>query len=117
MGHLSQKEYEEALEPLLRELSDAARWIQERGQRLVVLFEGRDTAGKGGSIHMFASTLNPRQCHVVALPALIASAEVGIAISTSIDLAKGVPSVLLTERSGRTSLRWSSKDRRSTSAF
>ena len=54
---------------------------------------------------------------VVALPARIASAEVGIAISTSIDLAKGVPSVLLTERSGRTSLRWSSKDRRSTSAF
>jgi polyphosphate kinase 2 len=69
MGHLSQKEYEEALEPLLHELSDAARWIQEKGQRLVVLFEGRDTAGKGGSIHMFANTLNPRQCHVIALPA------------------------------------------------
>ena len=69
MAHLSHKEYEEALEPLLRELSDAARWIQETRQRLVVLFEGRDTAGKGGSIHMFASTLNPRQCHVVALPA------------------------------------------------
>ena len=66
MGHLSQKEYEEALEPLLRELSDAARWIQETGQRLMVIFEGRDTAGKGGSIHMFSSTLNPRQCHVVA---------------------------------------------------
>ena len=69
MGHLSEKEYDKALEPLLRELSDAARWIQETGQRLVVVFEGRDTAGKGGSIHMFASTLNPRQCHVVALPA------------------------------------------------
>jgi polyphosphate kinase 2 len=69
MGGLKQGEYEEALEPLLHELSDAARWIQETGQRLVVLFEGRDTAGKGGSIHMFANTLNPRQCHVVALPA------------------------------------------------
>lgn len=69
MGGLNHDEYEEALEPLLRELSDAARWIQETGQRLVVVFEGRDTAGKGGSIHMFASTLNPRQCHVVALPA------------------------------------------------
>jgi polyphosphate kinase len=33
-----------------------------------VVFEGRDTAGKGGSIQMFASILNPRQCHVVALP-------------------------------------------------
>ena len=69
MGELSSKEYEEALKPLLHELSDAARWIQETRQRLVVLFEGRDTAGKGGSIHMFSSTLNPRQCHVVALPA------------------------------------------------
>ena len=68
MGHLSQKEYDDALKPLLRELSDAARWIQETGQRLVVIFEGRDTAGKGGSIDMFQRTLNPRQCLVVALP-------------------------------------------------
>jgi len=68
MAHLSEKEYDEALAPLLHELSDAARWIQETGQRLIVVFEGRDTAGKGGSIHMFANTLNPRQCHVVALP-------------------------------------------------
>ena len=69
MGGMKQQEYEDQLKPLLRELSDAARWIQETGQRVVVVFEGRDTAGKGGSIHMFASTLNPRQCHVVALPA------------------------------------------------
>ena len=69
MGSLSKKDYEAALEPMLHELSDAARWISETGQRLVVLFEGRDTAGKGGSIYMFSSTLNPRQCHVVALPA------------------------------------------------
>ena len=69
MGSLSKKEYEAALEPMLHELSDAARWIAETGQRLVILFEGRDTAGKGGSIFRFANTLNPRQCHVVALPA------------------------------------------------
>jgi len=54
---------------MLREMSEAARWISETGQRLVVLFEGRDTAGKGGSIYVFANTLNPRQCRVVALPA------------------------------------------------
>lgn len=66
---LSQEEYDAAVEPLLHELSDAARWISETDQRLVVLFEGRDTAGKGGSIFMFSSTLNPRQCRVVALPA------------------------------------------------
>jgi polyphosphate kinase 2 len=42
--------------------------VQETGQRIVVVFEGRDTAGKGGSIDMFARVLNPRQCRVVALP-------------------------------------------------
>ena len=45
-----------------------ARWVSETDQRMVVLFEGRDTAGKGGSIDMFARLLNPRQCRVVALP-------------------------------------------------
>ena len=66
---LSWQQYEELLSPLTKELSDAARWVAETGQRLIVLFEGRDTAGKGGSIDMFARTLNPRQCRIVALPA------------------------------------------------
>ena len=66
---LSHDEYEELLEPMARELSAMARWISETDQRLVVLFEGRDTAGKGGSIDMIARLLNPRQCKIVALPA------------------------------------------------
>jgi polyphosphate kinase 2 len=66
---LTFQQYEQALEPLTKELSDAARWISETGQRLIVLFEGRDTAGKGGSIDMIARNLNPRQCRVAALPA------------------------------------------------
>jgi polyphosphate kinase 2 len=66
---LSWDRYEELLKPLTKELSDAARWIQETDQRVVILFEGRDTAGKGGSIDVFARTLNPRQCKVVALSA------------------------------------------------
>ena len=66
---LSHDEYEELLEPMARELSAMARWVSETDQRLVVLFEGRDTAGKGGSIDMIARLLNPRQCRIVALPA------------------------------------------------
>jgi polyphosphate kinase 2 len=66
---LTWDQYEELLSPLTKELSDAARWIAETGQRLIIIFEGRDTAGKGGSIDMFARTLNPRQCHIAALPA------------------------------------------------
>ncbi len=66
---LSFPEYEELAKPLLKELARMARWLSETGQRIVVLFEGRDTAGKGGSIDMIARVLNPRQCHVAALPA------------------------------------------------
>jgi polyphosphate kinase 2 len=53
---------------MAKELSAMARWVSETGQRLIIVFEGRDTAGKGGSIDMFARVLNPRQCRVVALP-------------------------------------------------
>ena len=65
---LSELEYLELLEPLAQELSAMARWVSETDQRMVIVFEGRDTAGKGGSIDMFARLLNPRQCRVVALP-------------------------------------------------
>jgi len=54
-----------ALEPGLNEL---ARWLQHTGKRLLVIVEGRDTAGKGGVISAIADALNPRQCRVVALP-------------------------------------------------
>ena len=65
---LSTEEYEELLKPLAIELSAMARWVSETGQRMVIVFEGRDTAGKGGSIEMFSRVLNPRQCRVAALP-------------------------------------------------
>ncbi len=48
-------------------LNNLARWLQHTQRRLVVVFEGRDTAGKGGAIAAIADTLNPRLCHVVAL--------------------------------------------------
>jgi polyphosphate kinase 2 len=65
---LSDEEYAELLKPMAPELSAMARWVAETRQRMVVVFEGRDTAGKGGSIDMFARLLNPRQCRIVALP-------------------------------------------------
>jgi polyphosphate kinase 2 len=67
MADLTNEEYEELVRPLTKELSTMARWVSETDQRIVVLFEGRDTAGKGGSIDMIARVLNPRQCRVVAL--------------------------------------------------
>ena len=67
MSKLKRKQYDRLMEPMLGELIAAARWVAATGQRLVVLFEGRDTAGKGGVINAIAETLNPRQCRVVAL--------------------------------------------------
>ena len=67
-GKLGKGEYLEKLAPLQLELNDVARWLQHTGKRLMVLIEGRDTAGKGGVISAIADTLNPRQCRVVALP-------------------------------------------------
>jgi polyphosphate kinase len=67
MGKLKRKEYQEELEALQIELTGVARWLRHTGRRLVVLFEGRDTAGKGGAINAFADALSPRQCRVVAL--------------------------------------------------
>ena len=68
MDKLKRKDYEALLQPLQTELANMARWVQHTGQRVVVVFEGRDTAGKGGAINAIREHLNPRQCHVVALP-------------------------------------------------
>ena len=65
---LNRPEYEALLKPLGKELVALSRWVGETGKRVVIIFEGRDTAGKGGSIDMFARVLNPRQCRVAALP-------------------------------------------------
>ncbi|MDO8419606.1 MAG: polyphosphate kinase 2 [Rubrivivax sp.] len=64
---LGKADYYEQLAPLQLELNGVARWLQHTGKRLLVLIEGRDTAGKGGVISAIADELNPRQCRVVAL--------------------------------------------------
>ncbi len=67
MKPLKRKDYEELLEPLQEELVAMARWLHHTGKRVVVIIEGRDTAGKGGVLNAISEHLNPRQCHVVAL--------------------------------------------------
>jgi len=65
---VSKSSYEAAMEPLEVELNNMARWAQATAHRIVVLLEGRDTAGKGGVISAITATLNPRQVRAVALP-------------------------------------------------
>jgi polyphosphate kinase len=66
---LSKKDYEKELRRLQVELVQLEEWVRFRGLRVVAIFEGRDTAGKGGVIKRMTALLNPRYARVVALPA------------------------------------------------
>jgi polyphosphate kinase 2 len=66
---LAKKNYEKELRRLQVELVQLEEWIRHHNLRVVVVFEGRDTAGKGGVIKRITALLNPRYCRVVALTA------------------------------------------------
>ncbi|MCZ2811623.1 polyphosphate kinase 2 [Modestobacter sp. VKM Ac-2979] len=68
-GKVDTKYYEKELSRLQTELVKQQEHIRARGLRVVVLFEGRDAAGKGGAIQRITESLNPRHANVVALPA------------------------------------------------
>ena len=65
---LDKKEYKRALEALQVELVKVQAWLQESGNRVIAVFEGRDAAGKGGAIGATREYMNPRSARIVALP-------------------------------------------------
>ncbi len=66
---IDRRTYFQELLRLQRELIKLQDWVVEHGERIVVIFEGRDSAGKGGAIKRITQRLNPRVCRVAALPA------------------------------------------------
>jgi polyphosphate kinase len=66
---LKRKDYERELRKLQAELCTLQDWIRETGERVIVVFEGRDAAGKGGTIKAITERVSPRVFRVVALPA------------------------------------------------
>ncbi len=62
-------EYEKSLSDIYIELVKWQYWIKHKGLRVIIIFEGRDAAGKGGTIKRLIEPLNPRGCNVIALPA------------------------------------------------
>ncbi|MDA9982101.1 polyphosphate kinase 2 [Gammaproteobacteria bacterium] len=66
---MNNKKYEKELAKLQIELVKLQEWIRIKGLKVGVIFEGRDAAGKGGTIKRITERLNPRVCRVVALPA------------------------------------------------
>ena len=68
-GKLSRKEYESELARLQGELVKLQLWVKKKGLRIIIVFEGRDAAGKGGAIKRITERVSPRTFRVVALPA------------------------------------------------
>jgi len=68
-GKLPKKFYEKELFRLQVELVKLQEWVRKKGLKVVIIFEGRDAAGKGGAIKRITESLSPRVCRVVALPA------------------------------------------------
>jgi len=68
MAEIKGKDYERAIEALQHELVAMARWARHRGERIAIILEGRDTAGKGGTAKAITEHLDTRQYRVVALP-------------------------------------------------
>ena len=66
---MKRKDYEEALGELQVELCALQEWVKHKGLRVVVVFEGRDAAGRGGAINAITERVSPRVFRVVALPA------------------------------------------------
>ena len=66
---INKKTYEKELARLQKELIKLQEWVRFKNLKVVVIFEGRDAAGKGGVIKRITESLNPRVCRVVALPA------------------------------------------------
>src|SRR5262245_24012274 len=68
-GKLKTKRYEKELQKLQAELCILQEWVKAKGLRIIVVFEGRDGAGKGGTIRAITERVSPRVFRVVALPA------------------------------------------------
>ena len=69
MSKLKGKEYEKELRKLQTELCKLQEWVKQKGLRVIIVFEGRDTAGKGGTIRALTERVSPRVFRLVALPA------------------------------------------------
>ncbi len=67
-GKMKRKEFERELEKLQVELVKLQRWVVQEGLRVIIVFEGRDAAGKGGTIKRIVDRVSPRVFRVVALP-------------------------------------------------
>ena len=97
-GKMERKAYEKALRKLQVGLCYVQEWVKTKGLRVIIVFEGRDAAGKGGTIKAITERVSPRVFRVVALPApsdreKIADVHAALHASTSLRPAKSSSSI------------------------
>jgi polyphosphate kinase 2 (PPK2 family) len=80
---MKRKVYESELHKLQVRLCKLQDWVKEKGLRVVIVFEGRDAAGKGGTIKALTEKVSPRVFRVIALPAPPAKSSSSIAVGTT----------------------------------
>ena len=96
--NMKNRPYRETLEKLQIELLHVQSWVKQEGQKIAIIFEGRDAAGKGGTIKRFREHLNPRGARLVAFPPrTIPSGDSGTSSATSTTCPHGAKSCSLTD--------------------
>src|SRR5271166_3808251 len=96
---MKRKEYEKKLRELQTELCRLQDWVVKEGLRVVILFEGRDAAGKGGTIKAIMERVNPRVFRLVALPAPSDRERTQIYVQRYLQHFPGAGEVLIFDRS------------------
>src|SRR6516162_7220122 len=96
---MKQKAYEKELHKLQVELCRLQDWVKEKGERIIILFEGRDAAGKGGTIEAITERVNPHVFRVVALPAPSDCEKTQMFMQRYIDHFPGAGEIIIFDRS------------------
>ncbi len=99
MKKIKRKHFEAELEKLQAELSHLQEWVKRTGERIILVFEGRDAAGKGGVIKQITERVSPRVFRVVALPAPTESEQSQLYIQRYLEHFPAAGEVVLFDRS------------------
>jgi polyphosphate kinase 2 len=98
-GKMKRKLYEKELRKLQVELCHVQEWVKEKGARIIILFEGRDAAGKGGTIKAITEKVSPRVFQVVALPAPSDREKTQMYVQRYIECAPAAGEIIIFDRS------------------
>jgi polyphosphate kinase len=98
-GKLKRKDYEKELRKLQVELCRLQEWVKYKGLRVIIIFEGRDTAGKGGTIKAITERVSPRVFRVVALPAPLGREKTQMFVQRYIEQFPAAGEIVIFDRS------------------